>query len=489
MADSTNRASEEERRRQRETRKLAVASAKADGRKFKQDSREAKKSDRRFQKALGPWQKEHDRLERVTQVLADAVAGRSQQVGIMLTGGEVGLWAMPGSLVEARRGPGHYQGRSSGVSVPIGFGVRYRTGSSRGHYVQGKEVLTPIDAGRIVITTQRVVFAGQKQTREWRFSKLVAPSGINGGKGMLLSVSNRQKVSGVLFQSLTEFDTYLNAGFVASQSNVQAAYLWSKQVTDEHQESRPQLAAKAEQSAPVNGSELLENKDLGLQEVSRDPVAKQDPVGAERLSTWPEIVDHIRAAVRPIPPAEPPPDFEPGWGFLYWANELRRGLDWYSSEYVSLQQGRWPTLKVSASDPGDLTRSVLDEIGDAIRSLQDPLKRSINSTDAPLIAKATRAVSERYGFFLNVSLYLGGADSQSESFDELCRALSLLPRGTISRIRDFSFQLSKEFEQYCADLRAGKTPPPPPTITLTPSIDDEALAEIRKALGLSQPQA
>ena len=66
------------------------------------------------------------------------------------------------------RGAGHWEGVSQGISVhvPGTRSMRYRVGANRGTFVQGEEQPTPIDRGTFVITTQRAVFIGAKQTRE-----------------------------------------------------------------------------------------------------------------------------------------------------------------------------------------------------------------------------------------------------------------------------------------------------------------------------------
>ena len=101
-------------------------------------------------------------------------------------------------LVESRRGPGHWQGRSQGISVrvPGTKSMRYRVGQTKGTFVTGEEHPTVIDHGSVTVTTTRAVFVGSQQTREWTWAKLVAiqdddPSWIG------IAVSNRQKVSGV----------------------------------------------------------------------------------------------------------------------------------------------------------------------------------------------------------------------------------------------------------------------------------------------------
>jgi hypothetical protein len=102
-------------------------------------------------------------------------------------------------LVEPRHGAGHWEGRSQGVSVhvPGTRSMRYRIGASHGTYVQGAEQPTAIDTGQFVITTNRAVFLGQKQTREWAWAKLIGITHAGDASWSAIAVSNRTKVSGV----------------------------------------------------------------------------------------------------------------------------------------------------------------------------------------------------------------------------------------------------------------------------------------------------
>ncbi len=104
-------------------------------------------------------------------------------------------------LVEDRRGAGHWQGASQGVSFPIGKiagrSVRYRVGTTRGHFVQGQPVPTMVDKGTMSITNQRIVFQGTSKSIECAFAKLL---GIQHSTGEItVSVSNRQKPTVLYF--------------------------------------------------------------------------------------------------------------------------------------------------------------------------------------------------------------------------------------------------------------------------------------------------
>ena len=108
-------------------------------------------------------------------------------------------WSPPqgGRAVRTSPWAGHWSGRSAGVSVPVGHSrVRVRVGKSAGTFVQGAETPTVIDTGNASITTQRVVFQGDKYTREWDYSKLIGIIHYSDHPATAIQVSNRQKTSG-----------------------------------------------------------------------------------------------------------------------------------------------------------------------------------------------------------------------------------------------------------------------------------------------------
>ena len=132
------------------------------------------------------------------------VTGRDvpDEVGITLKKGERVFCVVTETvLVEPRKGPGSWKGRSQGVSMPIpGTSLRYRIGASRGEFQAGEEKPAPIDEGTFVVTSQRAVFSGQKYSREWVWSKLLGVTHYDPG-WTALAVSNRQKVSGIAVDS------------------------------------------------------------------------------------------------------------------------------------------------------------------------------------------------------------------------------------------------------------------------------------------------
>jgi hypothetical protein len=113
--------------------------------------------------------------------------------------GEIVLWRGQGQLHEAGRTPGQYVGSSQGFSIPLFAGVRYRVGAQRGTFVSGDPVQVYKEVGDVVLTTDRVLFNGMMNTKEWAFSKWNGAAASSDETDFIFHVSNRQKTSGILF--------------------------------------------------------------------------------------------------------------------------------------------------------------------------------------------------------------------------------------------------------------------------------------------------
>lgn len=146
------------------------------------------------QSALDAWSEQVHEL----QYLLEIAQGQTQPSydNLILKPGEAGVFRVSGvGLIEERKGAGHWQGASQGISFPIGKiagrPVRYRVGEARGHYVSGPPVPTAVNHGIMTVTTQRIVYQGATRTAECPYAKLL---GIQHSPGvMTISVSNRQR--------------------------------------------------------------------------------------------------------------------------------------------------------------------------------------------------------------------------------------------------------------------------------------------------------
>ncbi|MFF2085912.1 hypothetical protein ACFVVM_19205 [Nocardia sp. NPDC058176] len=199
-------------------------------------------AERAYHVELAGWQAEQDRLDTLVAVARATLRDRGRtDFGVVLKSNESALFGCEGQLIEPRKLRGHYSGRSSGISVRIARGVWYRTGSYRGTYIPGPELQTPIDVGRAVITTTRVIFTGWKATREWRFDKLVGIDADADFGTVLIHVQNRQKVSGLLLAGATvAFQTNLEVALTIADRGVDAAIQELKAAADAHMSGQPQ---------------------------------------------------------------------------------------------------------------------------------------------------------------------------------------------------------------------------------------------------------
>ena len=138
------------------------------------------------------------RLDAVKNFHGVTGADKPDDINVVVKAGEsIYCHVTDAVLVEPRKGPGQWKGRSQGISMPIpGTRLRYRVGESKGSFQQGEETPTPIDTGTFTVTSVRAIFAGQKHSREWAWSKLLSVTNYDPG-WTAIAVSNRQKISGV----------------------------------------------------------------------------------------------------------------------------------------------------------------------------------------------------------------------------------------------------------------------------------------------------
>jgi hypothetical protein len=164
------------------------------------EKHKAKRAQEHYEAALATWQSERDGQAELLEV-AERFDGADTN-DIMLSDDErVFLQVTSVALIEDRVRGGHYEGSSSGVSIPVGsiggHAVRYHVGANKGHYVQGTPTPTAIDQGTVFITNKRVVFEGARQTRECVFTKLIGFQ--HDGHSTTFSVSNRQKPTTIFY--------------------------------------------------------------------------------------------------------------------------------------------------------------------------------------------------------------------------------------------------------------------------------------------------
>jgi hypothetical protein len=169
------------------------------------------------------WQTDVATFKKITEAFELAAKGEDAASNLTIQKkGEVVLWRGQGQFHEAGRGAGSFQGSSQGFSIPVVAGIRYRVGATRGTFVSGDPIQKYSEVGDVFLTTQRVMFNGMFNTKEWAFSKWNGAATSVEEDDFIFHVSNRQKTSGVLFSRSDgrEFNRFLACAIMAAEDGI-----------------------------------------------------------------------------------------------------------------------------------------------------------------------------------------------------------------------------------------------------------------------------
>ncbi len=162
--------------------------------------RAAKRAQSVYESALLDWERENKVLAQALEIFTAASAGNQpDDQSLVQKKGELVLWTGQAIYHVAGRTPSRYSGSSTGFSIPIAAGIRFRVGSHQGQMIPGEEMQMDKDQGMVKLTNQRLIFAGPIATTEWAFSKLLSTFSNPDRTDFIFGVSNRQKSSGLRF--------------------------------------------------------------------------------------------------------------------------------------------------------------------------------------------------------------------------------------------------------------------------------------------------
>ena len=198
------------------------------------------------------WQEDLDTLKKLITVFSAASNGEDAVPNtLMQKAGERTLWSATGIFHETGRTPSQYVGGSSGVSIPVGGGIRFRVGAMKGQVIPGEELQVDKDQGVVMLTTERRIFTGPIKTQEWNFDKLLQLSTNDDESDYFISVSNRQKTSGVRFSPTTgrEFNRFLGSATAAHEHGIDALLKELHAIEKRIYEEEPKLTQPSEQSS------------------------------------------------------------------------------------------------------------------------------------------------------------------------------------------------------------------------------------------------
>lgn len=203
-----------------------------------------KAATRLFDAQVAVWQDDVASLEKLITVFTAASKGEDSVPNtLMQKPGEIALWSATGVFHETGRTATRFVGGSSGVSIPIAAGIRFRVGAMQGTAVPGQAFQMDKDEGVVMLTTERLVFAGPLQTQQWDFDKLIMASTSPDESDFFLNVSNRKTTSGVRFSVSVgrEFNRFLGSAAAVNESGYESVLAELNRLLDTAKENEPKL--------------------------------------------------------------------------------------------------------------------------------------------------------------------------------------------------------------------------------------------------------
>lgn len=178
-------------------------------------------SDYEYQRAK--WAGDIEIFNKIKAAFESAIKGEDAVSNLAVQKpGEIVIWSGRGQFHEAGRTPGQYVGGSQGLSIPIAAGIRYRVGAMRGTFVPGDAIQAYKEVGDVVLSTDRIMFNGMYNTKEWAFAKWNGAATSEDESDYIFNVSNRQKTSGILFDVSVgrEFNRFLAQAIDAAENGL-----------------------------------------------------------------------------------------------------------------------------------------------------------------------------------------------------------------------------------------------------------------------------
>ena len=183
--------------------------------------RAAKAATKSLKRAHATWQQDFQTLEKLIAVITAASKGEDSVPNtLMQKKGEHTLWSGQAVFHEVGRTASRYQGGSHGVSIPVVAGIRFRVGAMSGQVIPGIEMQMDKDQGVVMLTNERLIFTGPLKTQQWDFDNVLMLSTTDDQSDYFISVSNRDKTSGVRFDPATgrEFNRFLGSATAVHES-------------------------------------------------------------------------------------------------------------------------------------------------------------------------------------------------------------------------------------------------------------------------------
>jgi len=218
--------------------------------------RAAKKAQAVYELEMYEWDLENKALTSALDIFSGAAKGDEPDDNqLVQKAGELVLWTGTAIFHEAGRTPSRYVGASSGFSIPIVAGIRYRVGATKGSIIPGDEMQIEKEAGLVKLTNQRLIFAGSANTCEWLFSKFLSAGSNPTHNDFLFAVSNRKKTAGLSFspEDGKAFAHLIALALYSFEKGIPATVTAIKKELKESEEKKPKLILPASKPKEIKG--------------------------------------------------------------------------------------------------------------------------------------------------------------------------------------------------------------------------------------------
>lgn len=155
------------------------------------------------------------------------------------------LFVLPNvELLEYKSTGSTYSGGNAGVSFPLFGRVRGNVGGNRGSFTRNPEDLILSDIGRLKVSNQRLIYVGEKETREIDLDKVLDFELGPNGLWVKLAMRNRSKREGFQHMQVDQIPIGMAIGIAKefADKGLEAAKLYAKNLAAD---IRATIAAEA----------------------------------------------------------------------------------------------------------------------------------------------------------------------------------------------------------------------------------------------------
>lgn len=258
--------------------------------KQRADQRASQKAKVEFERKLQNWQRADAELAEIIK-LARTTGWTSDNVSdltVILKPEEHWLGGLTGvSLIQPRIGSSHSVTNYTGFSYQLTPKTRIRSGQYYTTHTPGEESPAIADQGNVIITSQRVIFQGQKRAHEWEYRKMLGYINNETEPWTSIQVSNRERVSGVMYSwsGATYFRFRLAWGLAIFQDELDqfAESLGIQRVAlgPNPSSSAPTASEVSETVGPNSGTTNLPNPNTPSGQTKSDVILSIERIGAE----------------------------------------------------------------------------------------------------------------------------------------------------------------------------------------------------------------